>query len=382
MQLRSILLCLGLACFVANAQSAPGAVPAWTPAQLRAVAALGPWPPAPTTDPSNRVSGQLQAIELGRRLFRDPRMSPVGYIACVTCHVPDRAFSDQRARAHGLADLPRNTPALANLRQRKWFGWDGSSDSLWLASIRPMLDDREFDGTPTSITRIFERDPELAACYQQVFGAAPVRDAPRTIVDVGKALAAYQETLVTGRTGFDDFRDALARRDAQAMAAYPPAAQRGLQVFVGAGACAGCHSGPNFSDDGFHAVLGKARIVLAQADRGRLDGVRRLSGEAMNLQGRFNDGPALARPAKVARALAPDQLRDRFRTPGLRNVGVTGPYMHDGRFDRLQDTLAHGPAKGRLSAAQQDDLLAFLDSLTDSYGERRPWSSAPLASCP
>ena len=75
------------------------------------------------------------AIELGRRLFRDPRLSPVGYISCVTCHQPDRAFTDKKARGHGLADLMRNTPTLVNLSLQTWYGWGGSSDSLWMASI-------------------------------------------------------------------------------------------------------------------------------------------------------------------------------------------------------------------------------------------------------
>jgi cytochrome c peroxidase len=73
----------------------------------------------------------------------DPRMSPSGYMACVSCHQPDRAFTDAKARAHGLADLERNTIALANLRQQRWFGWGGArDDSLWMASLRPIFDPR------------------------------------------------------------------------------------------------------------------------------------------------------------------------------------------------------------------------------------------------
>ncbi len=207
--------------------------------EARHIVALGPWPPAARRDPGNRVSGQPMAIELGRQLFRDPRMSPVGYIACVTCHQPDRAFTDIKARAHGLADLPRNTPALANLGLQRWYGWGGASDSLWMASIKPILDAREFDGNAALVTRLFAREPELAACYRRVFGVSPLRDPERTVVNVGKALAAYVETLVTARTPFDEFRDALARGDASQMAAYPAAALRGLRLFVGRAGCAG-----------------------------------------------------------------------------------------------------------------------------------------------
>lgn len=361
-------------------------------AYMQHITSLGPWPPRPGPDPGNAVSGDPRAIELGRRLFRDPRMSPVGYIACVTCHQPDRAFTDQRSRAHGLADLPRNTPALANLRQLRWFGWDGASDSLWLASIRPMLDPREFDGDPTSITRIFERDPELAACYEAVYGAAPVRDAQRTIVHVGKALAAFQETLVTGRTPFDDYRDALLRQDAVAMASYPLAALRGLQLFVGEAACVSCHSGPNFTDGRFHAVLPGTAVPLGGADAGRRGGIDKLRADPLNLMGQYNDDASKANAAATRALVARKDGQARFRTPGLRNVAVTAPYMHDGRIDRLHDTLDHGRRAGPrssgsapravLSQQQRDDLVAFLDSLTDEAGTRRPWSTEPLAACP
>jgi cytochrome c peroxidase len=249
--------------------------------EVRAVAELGPWPPAVARDPGNRVSGDRKAIELGRQLFRDPRMSPVGYIACVTCHQPDRAFTDIKARAHGLADLPRNTPALANLGLQRWYGWGGGSDSLWMASIKPILDAREFDGNAQLVRRLFVREPELAACYRSVFGVSALRgDVQRTVVNVGKALAAFVETLVTARTPFDDFRDAVVRGDAAAAAAtYPASALRGLKFFVGRGGCVSCHGGSNFTDGMFHPGVvppDRAAAALSLTDSGRLDDARAL----------------------------------------------------------------------------------------------------------
>lgn len=347
------------------------------------VLSLGPWPPARRADPSNRVSGRPQAIELGRRLFRDPRMSSVGYVACVTCHQPDRAFTDTKARAHGLADLPRNTPALFDLRQQRWFGWGGSSDSLWMASIRPILDPRELDGSLATITRLFTRDEELAACYRRVFGVSPLRQPERTAVNVGKALAAFQETLVTGRTPFDDYRDALARGDRDALAAYPAAAQRGLALFVGAAGCVRCHRGPNLSDGEFHATRGAGVVEIAApvvSDVGRFDGARSLKQHPLNLTGRFNDDASRRNASATQRLVVNTALQGRFRTPSLRNVAVTAPYLHDGRVDDLSLALQHGAA---LPAPQVADLRAFLESLTDRDGERRPWSSADrLTPCP
>ncbi len=338
--------------------------------------ALGPWPPPARKDPSNRVSGHPQAIELGRRLFADARMSPVGYIACVTCHQPDRAFTDLKARAHGLADLPRNTPSLFNLSQQRWFGRDGASDSLWLASIRPMLDQREFDGSAATTVKLFVRDPELATCYRKVFGVSPLQNSERTVVNVGKALAAYQETLVTGRTPFDDFRDATIRGDASAAARYPPAALRGLKLFVGDAKCINCHSGPNFSDDRFHNVT-------SDTDDGRLQGVRSVKANPFNLASHYNDDPTRSNANATRQLVSDSSQRGQFRTPGLRNVTATAPYMHDGKIDLLQSAVQHGAPQYRpaLTAVQTNDLVAFLATLTDRYGATRPWSSREGALC-
>lgn len=386
-----LIFALASLTLTARAQAVPA--PVLSDAEVQVVLGQGPWPPPVRRDPGNHVSGQAQAIELGRRLFRDPRMSPVGYIACVTCHQPDRAFTDHKARAHGLADLPRNTPTLVNLSQQRWYGWGGTSDSLWMASIRPMLDAREFDSSPAMVARLFERDPELAACYRKVFGVSP-RDKPRrTVVNVGKALAAWQETLVTGRTPFDEFRDALERRNpAYAASPYPPAALRGLKLFVGAARCVACHSGPNFSDGEFHAVPGPERAAPPSAlaaspsdgDTGRLEGARSLKASSMNLLGPYNDDPGRGNALATRRLVVKESMRGLYRTPGLRNVAVTAPYLHDGRVDGLRDAVLHPtlPAGPALLAREVDDLVAFLGSLTDRYGEQRPWDPAGLTGCP
>jgi cytochrome c peroxidase len=385
--LRIPCLLLALVVYTAGlAASQAPAVAALAEGEVHAVLGFGPWPPPARPDPGNRVSGKASAIELGRRLFRDPRMSPVGYIACVTCHQPDRAFTDGKARAHGIADLPRNTPALVNLRQQRWYGWGGNSDSLWLASIRPMLDPREFDGNPALVARLFARDPELAACYRSVFQVSPLRDVRRTVVHVGKALAAWQETLVSGRTPFDEFRDALVRGDAASAATYPAPARRGLQLFTGVGACATCHTGPNFSDGEFHPgapVAGRAGAGVASVpgDSGRLEGARILRADPLNLLGAANDDPGRGNATATRRLVVHESLRGRFRTPGLRNVAVTPPYMHDGGIDSLRDAAQHAAPAGAFSSQQVDDLVAFLATLTDRFGERRPWDTVEARDC-
>lgn len=382
--LLGILLQLG--CSVVGATNAQQRIE-FPSEEMAQIHGLGPWPPALVKDATNRVSGQPKAIELGRRLFRDARMSPVGYIACVTCHQPDRAFTDLKARAHGIADLQRNTPTLANLRLQRWFGWGGSSDSLWMASIRPILDPREFDASLDSVAKVFRRDAELSACYREVFQDPPQRDKQRTLVNVGKALAAFQETLVTERTPFDEFRDSLLKGDPSLAAMYPVPAQRGLRLFVGSARCVACHSGPNFSDGAFHrgAPVALNRDDAASPDAGRLEGVRLLKASRLNLLGPFNDESAGSRAAATRQLRPAEILRGQFRTPSLRNVAVTAPYMHDGGVERLLEAVRHreGAAAGvALSATEAEDLVAFLNTLTDRHGERRPWSIDKLLNCP
>ncbi|HEX6690986.1 MAG TPA: cytochrome-c peroxidase, partial [Burkholderiales bacterium] len=166
----------------------------------------GPWPPPFRPDPSNRVSGRREAVALGEKLFFEPRLSGPGSVLCATCHAPGRAFQDGKPRAFGLAQVDRNTPSLLNVRYARWFGWDGAHDSLWAQSVRPFLDPKEMDASAKHVADAVRR--LFLGQYKDVFKEEPADD-ETVLINVGKALAAYQETLVTGRTPFDDFRDAL-----------------------------------------------------------------------------------------------------------------------------------------------------------------------------
>ena len=98
----------------------------------------GPWPPPLKLDPTNRVSGKREAIDLGEKLFFEPRLSGTGSVLCATCHAPFRSFQDARSRAFGLELVDRNTPSVVDSRFNRWYGWDGAQDSLWAQSIRPL----------------------------------------------------------------------------------------------------------------------------------------------------------------------------------------------------------------------------------------------------
>lgn len=261
----------------------------------------GPWPPA------RRLAPAPAAAALGERLFFDPRLSGNGGVLCASCHVPYRAFQDSRTLAFGIAEGSRNTPSVLNAGYFRRYGWDGARASLAAQSLRPLTEPKEMASSAARVAKLLRS--AYASDYAAAFGAAAGRDDERLFADAGAALAAFQQTLVTGRTPFDEFRDALAGADTSAAAGYPLAAQRGLKRFITA--CSTCHAGALFSD---------GAIV-----RG-------------------------------------------FRVPSLRNVALTAPYLHDGSVASLEDAVRHNDAS--LSPDDIGDLAEFLKTLSVTAGTR------------
>ena len=341
----------------------PADLPPLRPDELASIGSLGPWPPPATRDASNRVSGRAEAVALGEVLFHSTRLSNVGGLRCASCHEPWRHFTDGRARALGAEAGARNTPSLLNVRLQHWFGWDGANDSLWSQSIRPMLDVREMRSDAAHVAQALRDDDTLKRLYALAFGRAPPADDEAALVDAGKALAAYQETLASERTPFDAWRDALVRGDTAAAQRYPLAAQRGLRLFVGRGRCVACHAGPNFSDGEFHRSLIVSTLHDGTRDSGRAHGLEKLLASPFARNGRFDDQTNVAR----APASQPAEA-GAFRTPGLREVSATAPYMHDGSVANLCNALQpHAALEDRampaLTLAERRDVVAFLRTL-------------------
>ncbi len=344
------------------------------------IVALGPWPPPVVHDPSNRVAGRPAAVAFGQRLFNEPGLSANGRIACASCHQAARGFGDGLARGTGLQRGDRNTPGLLNVDQQRWFGWDGANDSLWAQSLRPLLDPREMGGSLGSVAHTVRTTPALRDGYRAAFGAEPGSDDERVAVDAAKALAAYQATLRSGRTPFDDFRDAVARGDRAAAARYPLAAQRGLAIFVGRGRCGVCHGGPSLSNGEFHDIGRPHFAEAGRVDPGRHGGIRKLQSSRYNLLGPFNDDPARTTATSTRHVALEHRNWGEFKVPSLRNLALTAPYFHDGSAATLRDVLRHYSelneerlhADGekllvplKLTEAETDDLLAFLDTLNE-----------------
>ncbi len=380
--MKRVAVCLALSAFAIGATAKDAGAPAveFTPAEIRSILSHGPWPPAGTRDPSNRVSGDPAAIAFGERLFFDTRLSSNGQVSCAACHQPMKKWADGREKAVGLAGVDRNSPTLTNLRGQRWYGWDGSNDSLWSQSVRPMLDPREMGMTPRTVADTIRREPDLACRYAAAFSGPPSADDEAVLVNAGKALAAFQETLVSGRTPFDEFRDALARGDRAAMAGYPESAQRGLKLFVGRGNCTVCHVGPKFTNDEFSDIGIGFFIAPGRVDPGRHEGIKRVQANRYNLLGAWSDDAA--RSTAISTRLVRPEHRNfgEFKVPSLRNVADTAPYMHNGSLKSLLDVVRHYSdideerlhADGErilkrigLSQGESADLVAFLKSLSD-----------------
>ncbi len=354
------------------------AVP-FTDEERRTILGHGPWPPPGALDPSNRVSGRAEAIAFGERLFFEPRLSGTGSVLCASCHVPHRAFQDARPRAFGLEEADRNTQSLLDVRFSRWFGWDGASDSLWAQSIRPLLDAREMRSSAAHVAAFIRKDPFFSAGYEGLFGRAASSADEEILVNVGKALAAFQETLVSARTPFDDFRDALEKGDAEGMARYPASAQRGLKLFAGKGNCSACHFGPAFTNGEFADTGVPFFVRKGVVDPGRHEGIRKLRASAMNLLGRYNDDPRRTTATGTRHVHPQHRNFGEFRVPSLRGVARTAPYMHNGSLATLQDVVRfyselneerlHADGEKilrplRLDEREAQDLVSFLQSLS------------------
>ncbi|MEA3153076.1 MAG: cytochrome c peroxidase [Betaproteobacteria bacterium] len=397
MPTRFARLAVGVTCamvaWTSLADDRTAGAPTFTESEIQIILSHGPWPMPATQDKTNRVSGKPEAIEFGTRLFFDARLSRVGDTSCATCHVPERNWTDNQRRAIGRVVVDRNTPTVSNLSGSRWYGWDGGADSLWSQSLRPMLDERELGATPKHVADLIRGDEQLACRYRRTFGETPpAKNDEAIFVNIGKTIAAFLETLVSGRTPFDQFRDALARGQPPLSGTYSDAAQRGLKLFIGKGGCMNCHSGPNFTSGEFFST-GLSRFAPnGKPDAGRIEGVRKLLASRFNLLSAYNDD-ASGELAKQTHQLVVDKkTTGEFKVPSLRNLVLTEPYGRDGSIDRLHDVVRHYSeldplrlhAKDgkpgtplKLNAAEQRDLVVFLESLSTYNNGWRPDDGGP-----
>lgn len=312
---------------------------------------IGPVPPSPAPADNPPTPAKLQ---LGKTLFFEPRISGSGQIACASCHDPDLAWGDGRTVAfgHSRKELKRNAPTLINTGQQTHYFWDGRAASLEAQVEAVLLNVDEMRSEPEVITA---RLAALAG-YRDQFRAA-FGDETVTMLRIAQAIATFERSIVTQANKFDAFAKGNTK-------GFSDAAVRGLHLFRTEARCVNCHLGPNFSDGLFHNI-GLSRYGRPDADLGRYNVTKQ--------------------PADVGA----------FKTPTLRNIVKSAPYMHSGLFD-LDEILRlynAGMLTLRPRAAEKDDplfpkksallkplglnahdladLREFLDTLTESHARFR-----------
>jgi len=295
-------------------------------------------------------------LALGKALFFDPLLSDDLTTSCATCHRPELAFTDGRPVSIGIKGRPgrRNAPSLTNVGYlHETLFWDGRADDLETQALHPVADPNEMGGNwPQLISRL-RKHADYWPSFQRAFGLSQQREL--TPDHVGKALAQYQRSLISANAKFDRVQRGEAtysKAEALGHAIFFDLADEPDPAFAGlpTGECAHCHSPPHFTNQRFfNNGLDEAPTLEEFVDKGR----------GVISKNHYDNG--------------------RFRTPGLRNVALTAPYMHDGRFSTLDEVIAHYNTGGKyaenrspnifplgLTADQAAGLTAFLKTLTDS----------------
>ncbi len=350
-----------------------------TSKELAQIKSHGPWPPVRSLDVSNRFSGNPDAIKFGKALFSSTALSLDNNMSCTSCHAEESAFASGKFIAQNPKVLDRDTQSLLNVKFNRWFGWDGSNDSLWSQSFRAITNKKEMNLPVERIKSAIDK-AELGKTYRELFGDISNHSHNLVLVNIGKALSAFQETLVTKKTSFDHFRDALEKEDWAAAASYSPSAQRGLSLFIGRANCSFCHSGPLFSNSEFHDAGVPYFIKPGVVDKGRYQGIINLKKSPFTLASKFNDDVNKSGAWAVNNVATLHSNFGIFRVPGLRGLTKTAPYMHNGSLVNLEAVIEHynninierlhadGEAILRplnLTKQEAGDLLAFLKSLSD-----------------
>jgi len=379
----------------ANGRATPGpgdAGPTAPPAPGTYVFDVPPGYPLPLVPADNPMS--TAKVELGRMLFYDRRLSANGKVSCATCHQQRHAFADGRGVSVGIDGRPHplSAPSLANAGYHARYGWASPATETLEAQVRAPLFGEDAPVIEMGLTTAALREAALARLSADDRYRAAVVGAFPGIAGLGfdaiiKALASFERSLISMSSGIERFR----RGDANALS---PAAGRGAVIFNSdykGAVCHHCHDGITFSNDVLHASAPFAAIVYTNV------GLYNIGGTGDYPPG--NQG-IFERTGNLAD-------RGKFRTPTLRNVALTAPYMHDGSATTLRDTVEHYQTGGRLVASgpyagdgranpnkerglggmvldERDklDLVAFLESLTDRSFVENPALANPFPADP
>jgi cytochrome c peroxidase len=291
-------------------------------------------PPYPVGNEPNAAR-----VELGKKLFFDPRLSGDGNMSCATCHNPVLGWSDGLPTAKGVRSmvLGRATPTIINSAFNGLQMWDGRKASLEDQAMGPMEATVEMNMDTAKLFDWLRGNDEYRALFEQAYPGEGV-----TAKTVSKAIATFERTVVSDNSPFDKWVQGE-------QSAMTPSQVRGFDLFVGKANCEVCHNAPNFSDDGFHNI-GLASFGIDEPDVGRYS----------------------ERPLRL--------MKGAFKTPTLRDIERTAPYFHDGSAATLMDVVEHYDRGGvvhdnlspnvralNLTYQEKHDLVAFMRALTSPF---------------
>lgn len=271
-----------------------------------------------------------EKVELGKQLYFDKRLSCDETVSCASCHDPKKGWSNGEAVATGVRGQKggRSAPTIINAAYHNLQFWDGRANQLEGQAVGPIENPIEMDHKLEDCVKKLNDIPGYRQQFQKVFGTSVTKDG------IAKAIAAFERTILSGDAPFDRFK-------AGDKTALSEAAQRGMKVFFNKAHCSACHTGHNFSDAAFHNI--GVGMDAEKPDLGRYE-ISKLEGD-----------------------------KGAFKTPTLREIARTAPYMHDGRFQTLEEVVDYYDKGGHpnpqldeemheLKLSQQDkaDLVTFL----------------------
>lgn len=287
--------------------------------------------PAEVPTPKNNVP-TAERVQLGKALFFDPRLSGSGWISCATCHNPALGWSDglPTAIGHGMTVLGRATPTILNTAYQRFQFWDGRARTLEEQALGPIEAEVEMAGNVADAVTKLKKLPQYVEMFAKAYPGEEISGDT-----IAKALASFERSIVSSEAPFDRWQ----KGDEGAV---NESVKRGFALFKGKANCTACHQGFNFVDDGFHNL---------------------------GLKGNQDAGRFAKVPVNV--------LKGAFKTPTLRDVALTAPYMHNGMYATLEEVVEHYNRGGdvkenldpnmkplNLTAQEVSDVVAFLRALT------------------
>lgn len=253
-----------------------------------------------------------EKIALGKQLYFDKRLSVDDTISCASCHDPAKGFSNGEAVATGVGGLKggRNSPTVLNTAYQTFQFWDGRAKTLEEQALGPIQNPIEMKMTLDDVVAKINKIDGYKTQFQKVFGTEVTSDG------MAKAIAAYERTVLSGNAPYDQYK--AGKQDALSESAL-----RGMKLFFGKARCSACHSGPNFTDNAFH------NIGMPDKDEGRL-AISKLAGD-----------------------------KGAFKTPTLRDIARTAPYMHDGSLKTLEEVVEHYNKGGTPNDFLDEEIFAL-----------------------